>query len=83
MPFEAYEPDPNRLQWAPGADRLWYRIRNDMPINKRFAADVTTAAKDPSASASPALRVARAEPAAPSPGASRRRARSPSRGLCA
>ena len=53
VPFESYEPDPNRLQWAPGADRLWYRIRNDMPINKRFAAEVTTAAKDPSASASP------------------------------
>ena len=53
VPFETYEPDPNRLQWAPGADRLWYRIRNDMPINKRFAAEVTTAAKDPSASASP------------------------------
>jgi hypothetical protein len=53
VPFESYEPDPNRLQWAPGADRLWYRIRNDMPINKRFAAEVTTAAKGPSASASP------------------------------
>ncbi|QWZ08309.1 LCP family protein [Nocardioides panacis] len=53
VPFESYEPDPNRLQWAPGADRLWYRIRNDMPINKRFASEVTTAAKDPSASASP------------------------------
>ncbi len=55
VPFEPYPPDHNRLQWAPGADRLWYRIRNDMPINKRFAGDVTTAAKDgnPSGSASP------------------------------
>ncbi len=60
VPFESYEPDPNRLQWAPGADRLWYRIRNDMPINKRFASEVTTAAKDPSSSVS----------ASPKPGAS-------------
>jgi LCP family protein required for cell wall assembly len=44
VPFEEYAPDPNRLQWAPGANRLWYRIRNDMPINKRFQDDVTTAA---------------------------------------
>ena len=56
VPFESYAPDPNRLQWAPGASRLWYRIRNDMPINKRFAGDVTTAASQdgrPSGSASP------------------------------
>jgi LCP family protein required for cell wall assembly len=52
VPFRSYEPDPNRLEWAPAADRLWYRVRHDMPINKRFAADVTTAAK-PSSSASP------------------------------
>ncbi len=56
VPFETYQPDPNRLQWAPGASRLWYRIRNDMPVNKRFAGDVTTAAsKDgkPASSSSP------------------------------
>jgi LCP family protein required for cell wall assembly len=56
VPFRTYEPDPNRLEWAPGANRLWYRIRNDLPLNKRFAGDVTTAqTKDgkPSGSASP------------------------------
>ena len=53
VPFESYAPDPNRLQWAPAADRLWYRIRHDMPISKRFSADVTTAAGNPSGSASP------------------------------
>jgi LCP family protein required for cell wall assembly len=53
VPFKTYEPDPNRLQWAPGANRLWYRIRNDMPINKRFADEVTTAAGKPSAGTSP------------------------------
>jgi len=56
VPFRTYEPDPNRLEWAPAADRLWYRIRNDLPLNKRFAGEVTTAAtKDgrPSTSGSP------------------------------
>ena len=53
VPFKTYEPDPNRLHWAPGANRLWYRIRNDMPINKRFADEVTTAAGKPSAGTSP------------------------------
>jgi hypothetical protein len=53
VPFETYQPDPNRLQWAPAADRLFYRVRNDMPINKRFSGEVTTAAGTPSTSASP------------------------------
>jgi anionic cell wall polymer biosynthesis LytR-Cps2A-Psr (LCP) family protein len=53
VPFQSYAPDPNRLQWAPGASRLWYRIRHDMPINKRFSGDVTTAASGkPSGTAS-------------------------------
>jgi LCP family protein required for cell wall assembly len=46
VPFESYAPDPNRLQWAPSADRLWKRIRNDDPVGRRFADDVTTAAGD-------------------------------------
>jgi LCP family protein required for cell wall assembly len=62
VPFQSYAPDPNRLEWAPGAERLWSRVRNDLPLDKRFAADVTTAASRagrprpssaPSGSASP------------------------------
>jgi LCP family protein required for cell wall assembly len=53
VPFKTYEPDPNRLEWAPGANRLWYRVRMDMPISKRFADQVTTAAGKPSGGASP------------------------------
>jgi LCP family protein required for cell wall assembly len=56
VPFTAYPPDPNRLQWAPRADRLWQRIRNDQPIQGALAKDVTTAADKagkPSSSASP------------------------------
>ena len=54
VPYKTYEPDPNRLQWAPSADRLWYRMRHDLPVSKRFAADVTTAAaKDGKVTATP------------------------------
>jgi len=53
VPFKTYEPDPNRLEWAPAAKRLWYRMRNDLPLNKRLSGDVTTAANGPSPSASP------------------------------
>jgi LCP family protein required for cell wall assembly len=43
VPFESYPPDPNRLQWAPSADRIWARMIDDEPIGKRFADDITTA----------------------------------------
>jgi LCP family protein required for cell wall assembly len=46
VPFESYAPDPNRLQWAPSAHRLWRRIRNDKPLPKKLKSDVTTAASD-------------------------------------
>jgi LCP family protein required for cell wall assembly len=38
VPFEEYEPDPNRLVWAPEAERLWQRIKADEPLGG-FAAD--------------------------------------------
>lgn len=44
VPFETYQPDPNRLQWAPEADRLWNRIRHDKPLSKDLKSGVTTAA---------------------------------------
>ncbi len=47
VPFETYEPDPNRLQLAPAADKLWERIRNDEPLGEELAATVTTAAEQP------------------------------------
>ncbi len=87
MPFEAYEPDPNRLQWAPGAKRLWYRIRNDLPITKRFAEDVTTAAGTPSSSASPSpSKGATSSPsssASPSEAQAAAAAKAAENGLCA
>jgi LCP family protein required for cell wall assembly len=44
VPFETYQPDPNRLQWAPEADQLWNRIRHDKPLSKDLRSGVTTAA---------------------------------------
>ena len=48
IPFETYEPDPNRLQLAPEADRIWERLRHDEPLTKRQSLVITTAAQDPS-----------------------------------
>jgi LCP family protein required for cell wall assembly len=84
VPFRTYEPDPNRLEWAPGADRLWYRMRNDLPINKRFAGDVTTAAKEPSPSSSPSGSPSSSATPSPSAGASTADAeKAAENGLCA
>ncbi|MGZ5416179.1 MAG: LCP family protein [Nocardioides sp.] len=47
VPFESYEPDPNRLQFAPEAEELWERIRNDEPLPSKFGKDVTSAAEGP------------------------------------
>ena len=94
VPNEPYEPDPNRLQLAPGAEGLWRKIRNDRPLG-RFAAGAvspqTKPAKQggsataspgatPSASASPSDAQARAEAAAKAEEARKEAAREA--GLC-
>ena len=47
VPFEPYEPDPNRLVWAPEADRLWALIREDKPLTKKFRDEVISADEPP------------------------------------
>jgi LCP family protein required for cell wall assembly len=47
VPFESYAPDPNRLQFAPEAEELWEKIRNDEPLPDKFGKDVTSAAEGP------------------------------------
>ena len=44
VPFQPYAPDPNRLQWAPSAKKLWASIRMDRPVNQALTGEVTTAA---------------------------------------
>jgi LCP family protein required for cell wall assembly len=53
VPFESYPADPNRLQWAPEADKLWERIRLDEPLSGRLGQGVTSAAEEPGESESP------------------------------
>lgn len=47
VPFETYEPDPNRLVWAPEAEQLWDKLRHDEPLTGELSRTVTTAAEDP------------------------------------
>lgn len=47
VPFEAYPEDPNRLQWAPDAERLWRQIRHDRPIGRNFDKGEISAAGKP------------------------------------
>ena len=54
VPFETYQPDPNRLVWAPAAEPLWDRLRLDKPLTREQSRSVTTAAgPTPSPSPSP------------------------------
>ena len=48
-----YEPDPNRLVWAPAADELWERILADKPLNKKLSGQVVSA-DDPVGGSAPA-----------------------------
>jgi LCP family protein required for cell wall assembly len=45
MPFQTYEPDPNRLAVAPGAKKLWTEIREDQPLSKQFTSDAAKASQ--------------------------------------
>jgi LCP family protein required for cell wall assembly len=67
VPFQEYAPDPNRLQWAPSADRLWKRMRNDQPLTKRLSGDVTTAADDNAGKGSGSASPSAGSSASPSP----------------
>ncbi len=47
VPFEAYQPDPNRLVWSDDAELLWKKLRFDQALSKRLSAEVITAAGEP------------------------------------
>ncbi len=57
VPFQAYEPDPNRLEWKTDeANVLWRKIRKDLPLTKKLSSEAVTAGEsdnEPSTSASP------------------------------
>ena len=72
VPWETYEPDPNRLAWAPEADRLWRLLRHDQELSKGLSKGVTTAAETPGgkpdkSTGSPSSKPSKSASAGPSP----------------
>lgn len=53
VPWEWWEEDPNRVVWAPEADRLWQRLESDKALPRKLADGVTTAADKPSGAKKP------------------------------
>lgn len=53
VPFQAYAPDPNRLEWSAEASGLWTLIRNDKPITAQYADDAVTAGPSDKPTAAP------------------------------
>jgi LCP family protein required for cell wall assembly len=47
VPFEAYDPDPNRLQLKPEADRLWDELRRDQVLSREFTSGAAKASGKP------------------------------------
>lgn len=45
VPFETYEPDPNRLAPADSADELWAQLRQDQPLGKEFTSGAAKASQ--------------------------------------
>ena len=90
VPFQPYPPDPNRVEWAPKAQRLWKRINYDKPIGSFFDSSVVTAAQTPasknkkggsSASSSPSS--APSPSPSPSQSSAQQKANAQQNGLCA
>jgi LCP family protein required for cell wall assembly len=87
VPWEWWEEDPNRVVWAPEADKLWHRLEHDLELTPKLSQGVTTAADAPSAkpktsgSASPSQ--APSEGASPSPTEEAEAAEARANGLCA
>ena len=43
VPFQAYAPDPNRLQISADAELLWQRLKSDEPIGRRYGGEAVKA----------------------------------------
>lgn len=53
VPWDFYEPDPNRLVWAEDAKALWKKVKFDQPLSKRLSSEVISAARRPGSTATP------------------------------
>lgn len=47
VPFQAYPPDPNRVEWSSAAAPLWQRIIHDKPLGDSFDSQVINASSKP------------------------------------
>ncbi len=88
VPFESYEPDPNRLVWAPEADKLWKKLKHDQPLGPGLDGSVITAAdkppSSPNASPKPSGSPSTSDPSSPSADPSAQAAaQAAENGLCA
>ena len=88
VPNQPYSEDPNRLELAPEAKRLWHKIRHDRPLGKLGADAMTPGTKPgekPSSSASPSPKGSpSASPTEPEgPSAEERKQAAEEAGLCA
>ena len=88
VPNQPYSEDPNRLELAPEAKKLWQKIRHDRPLGKLGAEAMTPGTKPgekPSSSASPSPKGSpSASPTEPQgPNAEERKQAAEEAGLCA
>ncbi len=47
VPFQEYEPDPNRLVWSPEAKGLWKVIISDLPLPEKYKEEAISADAPP------------------------------------
>lgn len=80
IPTQPYAPDPNRLQWTPGATQVWNALRTDTPLPRTVRSALTVAAQSP---VSPAAASAPTQPGWPTTTAPQSpRQSADSNGLC-
>lgn len=53
VPWDWYEPDPNRLVWAAEANQLWTKMKYDEPLGHRLSTEAISAAQRPGSTAAP------------------------------
>jgi LCP family protein required for cell wall assembly len=45
VPWDFWEPDPNRLIWTDAANELWHKMKHDLPLGRRLGTEAVTAAQ--------------------------------------
>lgn len=45
VPWDFWEPDPNRLIWTDAANELWHKMKFDLPLGRRLGTEAVTAAQ--------------------------------------